>query len=169
MITKPDTLIDSLNWFKKWHEMGKEIERKFLVHADLWATIEKPTPNEILQGYLSHTAGSTIRIRIKNKQGFITIKGPTKGITRSEFEYPIPEKDAREMLLLFCDKYIQKRRYAIRHEGQLWEVDEFETPRTGLLLAEIELDSETQNFSLPPWIAKEVSDDPQYFNVNMLQ
>lgn len=148
--------------------MGKEIERKFLVHAELWAAVEKPAPEEIVQGYLSHNNESTIRVRIKNEQGFITVKGPTKGITRSEFEYPIPEKDAREMLTLFCDKYIQKRRYEIKYDGQLWEVDEFDAPRAGLILAEIELTSPAQKVSLPPWIAKEVSDDPQYFNVNML-
>lgn len=149
--------------------MGVEIERKFLVKKEEWETIIKPKPYAILQGYLTNEKEKTIRVRIKNKTAFLTIKGATEGISRQEFEYEIPYTDAQVLLKNFCNKYINKKRYEVEHEGYLWEIDEFEKPNQGLILAEIELTSETEKFNLPSWVGEEVSDDSQYFNANMLK
>ena len=148
--------------------MGLEIERKFLVNKKLWNEMKKPKGEVIKQGYLLKSLEKTIRVRTKNTKGFITIKGATTGITRKEFEYEIPKEEADELLNEFCNRYIQKTRYSIEYSGKIWEVDEFESPNKGLILAEIELTSADEHFEKPTWIAKEVSDDPKYFNANML-
>jgi CYTH domain-containing protein len=149
--------------------MASEIERKFLVKKEVWEEIKKPEPFDILQGYLTNEKEKTIRVRIKNKTAFLTIKGATEGITRQEFEYEIPLTDAQLLLKNFCSKFINKKRYEIEHQGQLWEVDEFEHPNKGLILAEIELKHEAEKIVLPKWVDKEVSDNPEYFNSNMLK
>jgi CYTH domain-containing protein len=149
--------------------MGQEIERKFLVNKKLWEQIEKPKSKKILQGYMVSSAAKTIRIRIQEKDAFLTIKGKTNGITRPEFEYDIPLNDANELLNNFCGKYIEKERFLIEHKGHFWEVDVFHQPNKGLILAEVELDDEKEQVILPNWIEKEVSSDPRYFNANMLE
>lgn len=148
--------------------MGVEIERKFLVDKAKWEAVKPLDGTRIVQGYLSKSLEKTIRIRVKENQGFITIKGKTKGISRLEYEYEIPVTDAQELLANFCPKKIDKIRYKFDYKGSIWEVDEFITPNTGLILAEIELISEEQSFSRPIWIGKEVSDQAAYYNVNML-
>lgn len=148
--------------------MGLEIERKFLVDKKLWAEIEKPEGEIIKQGYLLKSFEKTIRVRTKNKKGYLTIKGATEGITRKEYEYEIPKAEADELLNDFCNRFIEKTRYCINHSGKIWEVDEFKSPNKGLILAEIELLTADEIFEKPNWITKEVSDDPQYFNANML-
>lgn len=148
--------------------MGVEIERKFLVKKEEWLTVRPSEGEKIIQGYLQKDPNKTVRIRTKKNLGFITVKGKTKGVTRSEYEYEIPVEEARKMIQEFCDRYIEKTRYSFEHEGFTWEVDEFLSPKEGLILAEIELNSEEQRFSLPSWVDKEVSDDPQYFNSNMI-
>ncbi|PHR46054.1 MAG: adenylate cyclase [Fluviicola sp.] len=148
--------------------MGVEIERKFLVKKEKWQAIRPSNGELIIQGYLQKDPNKTVRVRVKNNSGYITIKGKSKGITRLEFEYEIPVNEAKEMIQEFCDRFIEKTRYFFEHEGFTWEVDEFLSPKKGLILAEIELNSEEQKFSLPNWIDKEVSDDLQYFNSNMI-
>lgn len=148
--------------------MGVEIERKFLVKKEKWQAIRPSNGELIIQGYLQKDPNKTVRVRVKNNSGYITIKGKSKGITRLEFEYEIPVNEAKEMIQEFCDRFIEKTRYFFEHEGFTWEVDEFLSPKKGLVLAEIELNSEEQKFSLPNWIDKEVSDDLQYFNSNMI-
>ena len=141
--------------------MGTEIERKFLVKDDSWKTAE---PVYYCQGYLNRDQKRTVRVRIADGQGLLTVKSPTVGATRSEFEYPIPLDDAKEMFEL-CEKpLIEKNRRIICVGGMNWEVDEFLGENQGLVVAEIELDSESQEFELPIWIGKEVTDDPRYFN-----
>ena len=129
-----------------------EIERKFLVKEQLWEAIEKPSPSRIVQAYLVNSAEKTVRIRIKGTKGFLTIKGPTQGISRSEFEYEIPLKDAEELISTFAEKVIEKFRYEISFKNHLWEVDVFTGKLEGLYLAEIELNSEDEHFELPEWV-----------------
>lgn len=145
-----------------------EIERKFLVKEQLWQGIEKPSPSRIVQAYLVNSAEKTVRIRIKGTQGFITIKGPTQGISRAEFEYEIPLKDADELISTFAEKVIEKFRYEISFKNHLWEVDVFKGKLEGLYLAEIELNSEDEHFELPDWVGEEVSTDPNYYNSNLI-
>ena len=146
----------------------KEIERKFLVDKKKWTAIAKPEPILIIQGYISKTESNVVRIRTKDQKAYLTIKSATVGISRNEYEYEVPINEAQEMIQQFCPKYIQKNRYEIPFSKHLWEVDEFILPNKGLLLAEIELKSEHEQFSLPDWLGKEVSHDPSYFNSNML-
>lgn len=148
--------------------MGKEIERKFLVDEEIWSALKPQKGVEIIQGYISKVPEKTVRVRIKGEDAFITIKGITKGVSRSEFEYPIPKEDALEMLEEFCDQKIVKTRYFVEQGNYTWEVDEFDSPQPGLVLAEIELQNENDTFSRPKWLLEEVSDQPKYFNSNMI-
>jgi adenylate cyclase len=142
--------------------MATEIERKFLVNKGLWQPIAKG--KKIAQGYLQHDVNKVVRVRIIGEQGFLTIKGKNDGISRLEFEYEIPLVDAQELLLLCNKGVIEKTRYEVSFEGFLWEVDEFEGENGGLLLAEVELASISENPDLPHWIKEEVSNDKRYFN-----
>lgn len=148
--------------------MGIEIERKFLIKKEKWEAVKPSNGELIIQGYLQKDPNKTVRIRVKDNSGFITIKGKTKGVSRSEYEYEIPVEEAKYMIQEFCGQYIEKTRYLFEYEGFTWEVDEFVSPKKGLILAEIELESEGQHFPLPDFIDKEVSDDTQYYNSNMI-
>jgi CYTH domain-containing protein len=144
-------------------DMPIEIERKFLISGDGWRAGART--ETIAQGYLSTAADCSIRVRILDEQAFLTIKGPALDGARPEFEYPIPLDHARQMLGQFCTgRMIAKRRHSLTYEGLLWTVDEFEGPLSGLLLAEVELDHVGQAVALPPWIGREVTDDPRYLN-----
>lgn len=147
--------------------MGLEIERKFLVDRVKWLNVDKGRGIPIQQGYLLSDIEKTIRVRIRDDQGFLTLKGKTQGIRREEFEYEIPVEDAQIMIQNFCSHIISKTRYKIEYAGRLWEVDDFEEDNAGLLMAEIELTSEDEKFELPGWIGKEVSDDMRYYNSNL--
>lgn len=143
--------------------MGKEIERKFLVSGEEWR--QHAEGMHYRQGYLSTEDERTVRVRTNGEKGFLTIKGVSRGATRSEFEYEIPLEEAGQMLDELCVKpLIEKKRYKIPYEGFIWEVDEFGGDNAGLILAEVELDSEEQEFTKPPWIGEEVTGDPRYFN-----
>lgn len=144
--------------------MGKEIERKFLVNQSIWAQTEKPAGTEIRQGYIAQSENNTVRVRTKNNQGFLTIKGATKGITRAEYEYEIPYTDAVEMLAECASNSIVKIRYSIFFNDKCWEVDEFLLQNSGLILAEIELRHEDELFDSPDFIAQEVTSDARYYN-----
>src|ERR1035437_3384423 len=139
--------------------MGLEIERKFLVDHEKWRQLVKPAGTHFRQGYLLNDDKRTIRIRVTCEQAFITIKGATSGITRKEFEYKIPVKDGIEMLDAFAVSEVKKTRYCIEFAGKTWEVDEFAGDNAGLIMAEIELENETDEFTKPVWITREVSDD----------
>lgn len=145
-----------------------EIEYKFLVDRDIWSKLDKPEPQLIVQGYISKSVESTVRVRIKGGNGFLTIKGKTVGITRSEFEYEIPIEDAESMIDLFTDKHIRKHRYEVTVAGKTWEVDEFHGPLEGLILAELEVESEEEKFETPSWVTKDVSTDSNYFNAVLI-
>jgi len=143
--------------------MGYEIERKFLVVGNQW---KKDIDGTLYrQGYLSTEKERTVRVRSIENSAFLTVKGINSGICRLEFEYEIPLYDAEVMLDDLCEQpIIEKYRYRIIYKGFTWEVDEFLGENAGLVIAEIELDYEEQSFERPPWIGKEVSGDPRYFN-----
>ena len=147
--------------------MGTEIERKFLLKGDSWRSLVKGT--KYRQGYLSSTKERIVRVRTIDDKGYLTIKGITTGATRVEYEYDIPENDAMEMLDDLCEKpIIEKNRYKIDFAGFIWEVDEFFGENQGLIVAEVELESEDQRFEKPEWISDEVTGDPKYFNSNLV-
>jgi adenylate cyclase len=146
--------------------MPVEIERKFLVHAELWRPADAGT--HYRQGYLSRERGRTVRVRRAGERGFLTIKGKAEGIARPEYEYEIPPKDADELLAMCPGRLIEKRRHLAPHEGHTWEVDEFLGDNAGLLVAEIELRSPDEPFALPSWAGKEVTHDPRYLNSNLV-
>jgi adenylate cyclase len=146
-----------------------EIERKFTVDPLKWKLVEKPKPFEIIQGYLLQTEKCTIRIRLKNQKAFLTLKGKTVGISRSEFEYEIPAQDAHSIMEQFTNKSLHKYRYEIKIGNHTWEVDEFKGKLEPLILAEIELNSEDEDFELPDWVLADVSHDPQYYNSILIE
>ncbi|PIE01416.1 MAG: adenylate cyclase [Acidobacteria bacterium] len=147
--------------------MGKEIERKFLVKSDTWRELARGV--HYCQGYLSSVKERTVRVRTIEDKGFLTIKGISTGISRLEYEYPIPVEDAKALLNI-CEKpLIEKSRYKIEHGGLVWEVDEFYGDNAGLILAEVELESEDQAYEKPDWIGEEVSSDPRYYNANLIK
>lgn len=146
-----------------------EIERKFLVQNDSWRD-DYTKKVHLRQGYLPTSKGCTVRVRLSDAEGWITIKGPSVNISRSEFEYLIPRADAEKMLLEFAaDNFIEKIRYSINYHGSEWVVDEFFGRNRGLVLAEIELDSEDSDYSKPPWVGMEVSQDHRYSNSSLSQ
>ncbi|MCF7848079.1 MAG: CYTH domain-containing protein [Kiritimatiellales bacterium] len=142
--------------------MGIEIERKFLVQNDSWKQ-QAPAGLVCRQGYLVSDHDKTVRIRVIGDKAFLTIKGATYGLSRSEFEYEIPVFDAEDMLQL-CGNPVEKTRYRIEHEGMTWELDVFSGENEGLVMAEIELESEDQRFDLPEWVGDEVTGDIRYYN-----
>lgn len=148
--------------------MPLEIERKFLVHPQKWDVLIKPEGERIVQSYLSSNPESTVRIRIKGPLAFMTIKGKSKGISRLEYEYPIPVKDAKDMIDSLNLDSIDKIRYNIEIDNHIWEVDVFSGKNKGLIVAEIELNAENETFNKPDWVSKEVSHDLRYFNSNLL-
>lgn len=148
--------------------MGQEIERKFLVTDCSWR--EQGEGRLYRQGYLPTRDHRTVRVRVVDQQGYLTLKGPTQGLTRSEFEYAIPASDAVVMLETLCEPpLIEKRRYCLKVGDHQWEIDEFLGDNAGLVLAEIELSSETEAFQRPPWLGTEVSHDPRYYNANLVR
>ncbi len=148
--------------------MAKEIERKFLIVSEEWKKLAQPIL--LRQGYLVGNEKLVVRIRTIEDKAFLTIKSGLKNITRDEYEYAIPFEDAQEMLERLCQgTSIVKNRYHIEYQGQHWEIDEFLEQNEGLIIAEIELEGEEQSFSKPPWIGREVSHDPRYFNAYLAQ
>jgi len=148
--------------------MAKEIERKFLVRGDAWRSLAQGTLYR--QGYLNSVKERTVRIRTVGDKAFLTVKGLTVGATRSEYEYEIPFDECNAMLDALAEKpLIEKKRYKIPAGGLTWEIDEFFGDNAGLIVAEIELQSEDQNFDKPDWVAEEVTGDPRYFNSNLIK
>ncbi|MBR2214320.1 MAG: CYTH domain-containing protein [Selenomonadaceae bacterium] len=146
--------------------MQQEIERKFLVREDRWIPPERG--ERILQGYLSREVTAVVRVRLKGNRAYLTIKGKNEGISRPEYEYPIPPQDAVEILKMAKAPVVEKTRYTVPYGEHNWEVDVFAGENAGLVLAEIELSSPTEKFLPPPWLGEEVSTDPRYYNVNLL-
>ena len=142
-----------------------EIERKFLVTSDLFKA-EAFTQNRIKQGYLSSVPERTVRVRIKGDKGFLTIKGISNeaGLSRFEWEKEIPVDEAEKLLILCEPGVIDKTRFEVQSGIHIVEIDEFYGENEGLIMAEIELKSETENFDKPIWLGKEVTNDKRYYN-----
>lgn len=149
--------------------MSIEIERKFLLKNDSWRD-HYTKKMELRQGYLSSSKDCTVRVRMSDEECWVTIKGKTKNISRSEFEYLIPKADAESMLMEFAaENVVKKIRYFIDYEGSEWVVDEFFGRNRGLVLAEIELSSEHAIYEKPSWIGEDISNDYRYCNSNLSQ
>lgn len=147
--------------------MGKEIERKFIVEGDAYKGLAKGVLYK--QGYLCSDTGRSVRIRVFDDMGYITVKGPSKGAVRLEYEYEIPMSEANEMLECLCERpIIEKFRYKYQFEGFVWEIDEFLGENQGLIMAEIELPDENAVFKKPDWVGREVTGDPKYLNSNLI-
>ena len=142
-----------------------EIERKFLVTSDTFKA-EAYAQNRIKQGYLSSVPERTVRVRIKGSKGFLTIKGISSqsGLSRFEWEKEIPVDEAKNLLLLCEAGVIDKTRFEIKSGNHIIEIDEFYGENQGLIMAEIELQSETEIFTKPIWLGKEVTNDKKYYN-----
>ena len=147
----------------------QEIEYKFLVNPEEWSKVDKGEPELILQGFIFKTEECIVRIRIKGSKAYLTIKGKTIGITRSEFEYEIPVSDAETMLKQFTSKQIIKHRYTLKIGDHVWEVDEFHGKLEGLIMAELEVQSEDEKFELPQWVTENVSTNPAYYNSVLIE
>ncbi|MDC3250041.1 CYTH domain-containing protein [bacterium] len=153
--------------------MAKEIERKFLVDFELLKSLGLlDKGSTIKQAYIPTVGLTAVRLRVKGSVAFLTIKGANKGVTRSEFEYQIPVKDAEAMINDLCSgPLIEKVRYEIRstqNPKHIWEVDVFEGDNQGLVVAELEIADEKENFERPSWLGEEVSGDAKYYNSNLL-
>lgn len=142
--------------------MPVEIERKFLVTSDDWRA--GSVPAQIVQGYLSRDPDRIVRVRLRDDEAFLTVKGRSSGITRAEIEFPIPIDTARDLLPLCLDPLIEKIRHEVIVGSHKWEVDEFLGASAGLVVAEVELGSEEEVFQIPGWIGLEVSQDFRYTN-----
>lgn len=148
--------------------MGKEIERKFLVIGEAWRGLAQGTLYR--QGYLNSAKERTVRVRTVGDKAFLTIKGLTVGASRVEYEYEIPFEDGNFLLDNLAEKpIIEKKRYRIPQGKFVWEIDEFFGENQGLIVAEIELESEDEAFDRPEWAGQEVTGDPRYFNSNLIR
>ncbi len=144
--------------------MAIEIERKFLVNKEKWQASQKPKGDFYRQGYIVTNPEKTIRVRLTENTAFLTIKGKSEGASRAEFEYEIPTDDARELLDSFATTSIEKIRYTLEFAGKIWEIDEFLGENQGLIVAEIELNNETEQFLNPDWVGTEVTGQKKYYN-----
>lgn len=144
--------------------MATEIERKFLVEGDFLS--EATSKTRIVQGYICSEKGRTVRVRIRDNKGYLTVKGAasSSGLSRYEFEREVPLEDAEQMLRLCEQESINKERYLVPYKGHTWEVDVFHGHNEGLILAEIELSREDEPFERPSWLGKEVTGDRRYYN-----
>ena len=146
--------------------MHTEIERKFIVDTSMWEP--KGQGEQYKQGYISVHPERAVRVRIAGQSAFLCIKGKASNFSRREFEYGIPVSDAEQMLKLFCKRPpIEKRRHKEIHHGKLWEIDVFQAENDGLVLAEVELESEGEEIILPDFASREVSSDERYLNSNL--
>jgi len=149
--------------------MPLEIERKFLVKDLSWKK-DATSFKDFQQGYFPTGDGVTVRARIAGDRARLTIKGPVSGISRAEFEYPVPVADAAAFLTDFCVKpVILKRRWYVPFGEFTWEVDEFAGKNEGLIVAEIELDAPDREFPIPPWLGREVSHEPRFRNSRLVR
>ena len=142
--------------------MANEIERKFLVHESV--VPEAKQCIRMKQAYLCIDVERTVRVRIAGDISFLTIKGENKGISRKEYEYPIPVEDALDLMTLAVTDPVEKVRKIIYENGKKWEVDFFEGKNKGLVTAEVELSKEDEKVIIPGWVGKEISEDVKYRN-----
>ena len=151
--------------------MATEIERKFLVVGDGWRA-QAVRSETFRQGYITtgeHSRGS-VRVRVSGQRAWLNLKRATRGISRLEFEYPIPLEDADQILDSLCESpIIDKTRHYVPFAGRTWEVDVFAGENAGLVIAEVELETEDASLSLPEWVGNEVTDDLRYYNACLVK
>jgi adenylate cyclase len=139
------------------------------VRTDAWRA-EARRSTLLRQGYLANTERASIRVRLGGEHGWLSVKGMERGLSRDEYEFAVPVADAREMLDRLCEGIvIEKRRYIVVHEGSEWEIDEFLGENAGLVIAELELDSEQAAFSRPAWLGPEITHEERYYNFRLSQ
>ena len=148
--------------------MATETERKFLISNSDWRK-SVYQQKQIAQGYLSTNPVRTVRIRISDQIGIITIKGKSEGISRQEFEYEIPLDDAKALIKLCERSIIEKTRNLVKYQDKTWEIDEFYGDNAGLIVAEVELNDEKESIEIPDWIGNEVSGQRRYYNASLIQ
>lgn len=146
--------------------MALEIEHKYLVKNDSYKQLATSFQS-ISQGYLCREPERTVRVRVRDDKGFLTVKGRNHGSVRDEFEYPVPYDDALRMLGMCMPPILEKIRYIVPFEGHVWEVDEFHGNRAGLVTAEIELHSEDERYDIPSFVGENVTGNPAYYNSNL--
>jgi len=146
--------------------MGVEIERKFLVDHPKWEEVDKPGGTHYRQGYILANSGRTVRVRVSDTKAFLNLKSKSgsSNTSRAEYEYEIPLAEGLEILEKFTRSGTEKIRYEIPFAGKVWEVDVFSGDNEGLIVAEIELESEDEPFEKPDWVTIEVTDDGRYTN-----
>ena len=146
----------------------REVERKFLVTSNTFKA-EAKSELEIKQGFLSTDPERTVRVRLQDGSGKITVKGISDqaGISRFEWEHDITEQEAGQLLQLCTGIIITKTRYRIPYGTHVFEVDVFEGPNAGLIVAEVELQDPDEPFEKPSWLGKEVTGDPKYYNAQL--
>lgn len=148
--------------------MGKEIEHKYLVKDNSFMNYAWGH-SVIKQGYICREKEHTVRVRLCDKAAFLTIKGKNNGDTRAEFEYPIPYDDAQTILDTLCIRpVIDKIRYFVDYHGNRWEIDVFKGQLDGLIVAEIEIPTSDHPYDIPPFIGRNVTGDPRYYNSNLV-
>lgn len=149
--------------------MPEEIEHKFLVCSDGWRGAVTRSV-EYRQGYLANNGRCSVRVRVSDSKGHLNIKSAQLGVYRQEYEYEIPLEEAHALLDGLCEKpLVEKVRHFVPHAGRTWEVDEFRGDNEGLVVAEVELEQLGEAFERPEWVSDEVSDDPRYYNVNLVK
>jgi adenylate cyclase len=146
-----------------------EIERKFLVRSDAWrSAITRSVP--MRHGYLAASGGkASVRVRVEGSVGKLNIKQAVVGMSRAEYEYTIPADEATQMIATLCEGLILKTRHYLPMGAHVWEIDEFEGDNAGLIVAEIELGSETESFERPAWLGEEVTSDIRYYNQKLAE
>ena len=149
--------------------MPVEIERKFLLASETWRE-EVIRSSRIKQGYLGKIDKASVRIRIQGEKANINVKSATLSMRRMEYEYEIPLSEAEEMLEQLCEQpQVDKTRYIVERGQHIWEIDEFYGENSGLMVAEVELGSEDEKIEKPEWLGEEVTEDPRYYNVNLIK
>ena len=147
----------------------KEIERKYLIEREDLSFLQLIEGKKIKQAYIQNEEDRTVRVRTKGEKAFLTVKIGNESLNRDEFEYQIPVQDAISMMEIMNLKVLSKIRYEIKFENNLWEVDVFEGKLNGLIIAEIELESEDESFNKPVWLGREVTYDPSYLNAKLIE
>jgi adenylate cyclase len=147
--------------------MGIEIERKFRLADGSWR--ERVRQKTLLrQGYIANTPRASVRVRVAGEAGWLSVKSMTPGLVRAEYEAGIPAAEANEMLERLCEgPLIEKWRHLVEYQGSEWEIDEFLGDNAGLVIAELELESENSEFTRPPWLGVEVTHDERYYNFRL--
>lgn len=148
--------------------MPREIERKFLLKSDAWRSQVRES-RQMSQGYLASGGNVSVRVRIAGHEAWLNIKAGGFVRSRQEYEYPLPLDEARELLALAEGPLVEKTRHYVEHGALTWEIDEFHGDNAGLVVAELELDSEDADFARPPWLGVEVSELRRYYNVCLVK